>query len=53
MYHIQSFKEKYLVINSETMKAIASFDFLNDAMKLLEVIEDFEVEIDYLIEGKA
>ena len=53
LYHIQEFRKNYLVVNSDTMKAIASFNFLNDAMRLLEVIEDFEVEIEYLIEGKV
>lgn len=53
MYHIQELKKQYLVINSETMKAIASFKFLNDAIKLLEIIEDLEVEIEYLTEGKT
>lgn len=53
MYHIQEFRKNYLVVNSDTMKAIASFNFLNDAMRLLEIIEDFEVEIEYLSEGKV
>lgn len=52
MYHIQGFREKYLVVNTDTKKAIAAFDFLNDAVNLLSIIEDCEITIEYLSEGK-
>lgn len=40
MYHIQEFKQKYLIVDLRSNKAVAMFHHFDDAKKLLKILNN-------------